>query len=113
MQNHLLQIVALLAMEPPVDADADALRDEKVKLFRQIRSVDPTEVVRGQYRGYVDEPGVARWLRHRDVRRPAVLDRLVALGGRAVPDPRRASTRRCTATEAVVEFKRTAPHVLR
>ena len=41
VQNHLLQIVALLAMEPPAGADADALRDEKVKLFRQVRTVDP------------------------------------------------------------------------
>ena len=59
VQNHLLEIVALLAMEPPVAADADALRDEKVKVFRQIDSFDPKQVVRGQYRGYVDEPNVA------------------------------------------------------
>ena len=37
VQNHLLQVVALLAMEPPVGLDADALRDEKVKVFRQVR----------------------------------------------------------------------------
>ncbi len=59
MQNHLLQVVALLAMEPPVGADADALRDERTKLFRQIRTVDAVNVVRGQYRGYTDEEGVA------------------------------------------------------
>ncbi|MCU0312089.1 MAG: glucose-6-phosphate dehydrogenase [Acidimicrobiales bacterium] len=59
VQNHLLEIVALLAMEPPVAADADALRDEKAKVFRQIPSFDPAQVVRGQYRSYVDEPGVA------------------------------------------------------
>ena len=59
VQNHLLEIVALLGMEPPVAADADALRDEKVKLFRQIRSFRPGDVVRGQYRDYIDEPGVA------------------------------------------------------
>ncbi len=58
VQNHLLQIVALLAMEPPVAADADALSDEKTRLFRQIRPVDPAQVVRGQYRGYPDEDGV-------------------------------------------------------
>lgn len=57
-QNHLLQIVALLAMEPPVAADADALADEKTRLFRQIRAIDPARVVRGQYRGYPDEDGV-------------------------------------------------------
>lgn len=58
VQNHLLQIVALLAMEPPVAADADALSDEKTRLFRQIRAIDPANVVRGQYRGYPDEDGV-------------------------------------------------------
>jgi glucose-6-phosphate 1-dehydrogenase len=58
VQNHLLQVVALLAMEPPVSADDNALADERVRLFRQIRAVDPHDVVRGQYRGYTDEPGV-------------------------------------------------------
>src|SRR5690606_20840691 len=59
VQNHILQVVALLAMEPPVGDDADSLRDERIKLFRQIRSVDPVSVVRGQYRGYREEEGVA------------------------------------------------------
>ncbi len=59
VQNHLLQMVALLAMEPPVSADADALRDERVKVLRATRSLQPGEVVRGQYEGYRDEPGVA------------------------------------------------------
>ena len=58
LQNHLLQIVALLAMEPPVAADADALADEKTRLFRQVRTIDPADVVRGQYRGYANEDGV-------------------------------------------------------
>ncbi len=59
VQNHLLQVMALLAMEPPAGADAAALRDERTKLFRQIRTVEPAQVVRGQYRGYSDEDGVA------------------------------------------------------
>ncbi|MGH9111191.1 MAG: glucose-6-phosphate dehydrogenase [Acidimicrobiales bacterium] len=58
VENHLLQVVALLAMEPPVSADEGALSDEKVRLWRQIRAIDPAKVVRGQYRGYTDEPGV-------------------------------------------------------
>ena len=58
VQNHLLQVTALLAMEPPVGADADALRDEKVKVFRATRAADPAEMVRGQYTGYRDETGV-------------------------------------------------------
>jgi glucose-6-phosphate 1-dehydrogenase len=58
-QNHLLQVISLLAMEPPVSADEHALSDEKVRLWRQIRPLDPGRVVRGQYRGYNDEAGVA------------------------------------------------------
>jgi glucose-6-phosphate 1-dehydrogenase len=59
VQNHLLQVVALLAMEPPVSDDPDALRDEKVKVFRAMCPADPADLVRGQYEGYLDEPGVA------------------------------------------------------
>ncbi len=59
VQNHLLQIVAFLAMEPPAGNDARSLRDEKVKLFRQIQTLQPDQLVRGQYRDYVDEDGVA------------------------------------------------------
>lgn len=59
LQNHLLQVTALLAMEPPVASDADALRDEKVKVFRATRAVATSTLVRGQYEGYRDEPGVA------------------------------------------------------
>jgi glucose-6-phosphate 1-dehydrogenase len=58
VQNHLLELVALVAMEPPSAPDADALRDEKVKVLRSMRSFDPSEVVRGQYVGYRDEKGV-------------------------------------------------------
>jgi glucose-6-phosphate 1-dehydrogenase len=59
IQNHLLQIVALLTMEPPVNAQGEALRDEKVKVLKAVRPVAPGEVVRGQFRGYRSEPGVA------------------------------------------------------
>jgi glucose-6-phosphate 1-dehydrogenase len=59
VQNHLLQLLALLAMEPPVSADPDALRDEKVKVLKATSPVDPARLVRGQYDGYRDEPGVA------------------------------------------------------
>ncbi|MFQ5556919.1 MAG: glucose-6-phosphate dehydrogenase, partial [Acidimicrobiales bacterium] len=58
VQNHLLQILAVLAMEPPVSAGADALRDEKVKLLRAIRPLCRDDVVRGQYRDYRDEDGI-------------------------------------------------------
>jgi glucose-6-phosphate 1-dehydrogenase len=59
IQNHLLQVVALLAMEPPVDAEPDSLRDEKVKVLKAMRPADPARLVRGQYEGYREEPGVA------------------------------------------------------
>ncbi|HKE77375.1 MAG TPA: glucose-6-phosphate dehydrogenase [Acidimicrobiales bacterium] len=57
-QNHLLQVIALLAMEPPVSAEEEALSDEKIRLWRQVRAIDAGKVVRGQYRGYTDETGV-------------------------------------------------------
>ncbi|HXY76880.1 MAG TPA: glucose-6-phosphate dehydrogenase [Steroidobacteraceae bacterium] len=59
VQNHLLQIVALLAMEPPVNTQGESLRDEKVKLLKTVRPADPAKLVRGQFRGYREEPGVA------------------------------------------------------
>jgi glucose-6-phosphate 1-dehydrogenase len=59
VQNHLLQVIALLAMDAPVGHDPDAMRAEKLRLFRAMRPLEPTQVVRGQFRGYRDEPGVA------------------------------------------------------
>ena len=58
VQNHLLQVVAHLAMEPPVAHATDALRDEKVKVFKAIRTLSRKDLVRGQYAGYRDEEGV-------------------------------------------------------
>ncbi len=58
LQNHLLQVVSLLAMEPPAGADAGFLQDEKAKVIAAMRPIDCTAMVRGQYVGYRDEPGV-------------------------------------------------------
>lgn len=58
-QNHLLVLVSLLAMEPPVSDAADALRDERVKVLEATPSLAPENVVMGQYSGYLDEEGVA------------------------------------------------------
>lgn len=58
VQNHMLQVVANLAMEPPVGAGSEAMRDEKVKVFRGIRSLTGRSLVRGQYDGYRQENGV-------------------------------------------------------
>jgi glucose-6-phosphate 1-dehydrogenase len=59
VQNHLLQVVALLAMEPPVSDHPDALRDERVKVLRAVRPLGPGDLVRGQYDRYRDEAHVA------------------------------------------------------
>jgi glucose-6-phosphate 1-dehydrogenase len=58
VQNHLLQVLALLAMEPPVSEDPDALRDERVKALRAIVTPTRDDVVRGQYAGFREESGV-------------------------------------------------------
>jgi glucose-6-phosphate 1-dehydrogenase len=59
VQNHMLQVVALLAMEPPTSTYSESLHDEQVKVFRMIPPLDPAHLVRGQFRGYRQEPGVA------------------------------------------------------
>jgi glucose-6-phosphate 1-dehydrogenase len=59
VQNHLFQILANLAMEPPVRTDSETMRDEKVKVLKAIRALEAKNVVRGQFRGYRKENGVA------------------------------------------------------
>ncbi|HEX7323271.1 MAG TPA: glucose-6-phosphate dehydrogenase [Mycobacterium sp.] len=59
VQNHLLQVLALVAMEPPVGPGADDLNDKKAEVFRAMAALDPAQYVRGQYAGYVDVDGVA------------------------------------------------------
>jgi glucose-6-phosphate 1-dehydrogenase len=59
LQNHLLQVLALLAMEPPLGTSAEAIRDEQAKLLKAIRPLAPGDIVRGQYEGYRNEEGVA------------------------------------------------------
>ncbi len=59
VQNHLLEVLTLVAMEPPVDDSAESLRDEKVKVLRSMAPFAPERCVRGQYDGYLDEEGVA------------------------------------------------------
>src|SRR5262245_2382345 len=58
VQNHLLQVLSNIAMEPPPGLDAEMLRDEKAKVLKGIRPLTACDVVRGQFRGYRDEPGV-------------------------------------------------------
>ncbi|MCW5890351.1 MAG: glucose-6-phosphate dehydrogenase [bacterium] len=59
VQNHLLQVVGFLAMEPPAGTYAEAIRDQQVTVFRNIRTLGPGDLVRGQFDGYRKEAGVA------------------------------------------------------
>ena len=60
VQNHMFQVLALLAMDPPANRSADAMRDEKLRLFRSMRPLQPGDIVRGQFDGYLKEAGVAK-----------------------------------------------------
>ncbi len=59
IQNHLFQVLANLAMEPPARTDSESMRDEKVKVLKSIPPLDEKDLVRGQFQGYRQEPGVA------------------------------------------------------
>ena len=84
VENHLFQIVALLAMEAPAGRNYGFVHDEKAKVFQAMRPLDPADLTRGQYAGYRDEPDVAK---NSDVETFCALRlfiELVALAGRAV-----------------------------
>lgn len=105
VQNHLLQVLALVAMDAPVDTSARALRNEKVKVLSAMPPLDPDAIVRGQYEGYRDEDGVDPG---------SDVETFVALRAEVdswrwagVPFYIRAGKRLATtATEVLVEFKR-------
>jgi glucose-6-phosphate 1-dehydrogenase len=59
IQNHVFQILCNLAMEAPADKDSESVRNEKVKVLKAIPPIQPEDVIRGQFRGYLDEKGVA------------------------------------------------------
>ncbi|MGH9245007.1 MAG: glucose-6-phosphate dehydrogenase [Acidimicrobiales bacterium] len=104
VQNHLLEIVALLAMEPPSCATADALHNEKVKVYQQTRTFESGNISRGQYRGYVDEAGV----RPGSDTETFVAIRFEIDSWRWAGVPWLIRAGKClpvTATEAVIEFK--------
>jgi glucose-6-phosphate 1-dehydrogenase len=102
--NHLFQVVALLAMEPPSDRDFGAVQTEKASVFRAMRPLNPDDLVRGQYAGYRQEPGVAK---NSDVETFCAVKLFIdswrwsgvpwyLRSGKFLPD---------TATEVLVEFK--------
>src|SRR2546429_155890 len=59
VQNHMLQLLSILTMDAPTTEDSDSARDEKSRILKAVRSLDPSDVVRGQYQGYRQEDGVA------------------------------------------------------
>jgi glucose-6-phosphate 1-dehydrogenase len=110
IQNHLLQVLSLLAMEAPTSADAESIRDEQAKVLRNVRPLDPDDLVLGQFRGYRDEEGVAK-----DSAVPtyaALRLRIDSWRWEGVPFYVRAGKKmKVTATEVQVEFKQAPPVV--
>jgi len=105
LQNHMLEVVALLTMEAPTGRDPDALRDEKQRAFRAMRPITPADVVRGQFRGYRNEDGVASDSQVETF--AAVRLHIDAWRWAGVPFYIRAGKRMpVTATEVLVELKR-------
>ncbi len=78
--THLFQVLAFMAMEPPTSLEPRSISEEKNKVFRSMCPIDVSQVVRGQYEGYRSIPGVAAGLPDRDVHRPQVRDRQLAVG---------------------------------
>jgi glucose-6-phosphate 1-dehydrogenase len=110
VQNHMLQIVALLTMEPPVSPDPEDVRDEQVKALKAIRPLTGRSLVRGQYRGYRDEAGVAA---NSEVETYAAMQlHIDSWRWAGVPLFIRAGKRlAATATEVLVELRR-PPHAV-
>ena len=108
LQNHLLQVLALLAMEAPSAGNAASSSEEKLRVFRAMRPIDPNEVVRGQFRGYRETKGVAA---NSDVETfVAVRMYIDNPRWRGVPFYIRAGKRLPrTATEVMVDLKAPAP----
>ena len=59
LQNHILQVLTMLTMEPPIDMGSEAMQNEKIKVLSAIRDINKNDVVRGQFEGFLDEDGVA------------------------------------------------------
>ena len=104
VQNHMMQVLAWLAMEPPVSASADCLHDEQIKVFNSIVPIDPANYVRGQYEGYTKVDGVAP--RSRTETYCALRVDIDSWRWEGVPFFLRTGKALATkATEAVVEFR--------
>ena len=105
VQNHLFQVLANLAMEPPARTDSESMRDEKVKVLKAIPPLDAKDLVRGQFRGYRNEQGVAPDSQVETFAALQAGDRFLALAG--VPFYIRAGkSLPVTCTEVVVRLRR-------
>ena len=93
VQNHLFQILANLAMEPPVGTDSESIRDEKVKVLKAISPLDAEQLVRGQFRRLSRREGRRPRFPGRDLCRASARDPLLALAGR--PDLHPGAERTC------------------
>ena len=82
--THLFQVLAFMAMEPPTALEPRAISEEKNKVFRSMQPIEPADVVRGQYDGYRDEPGVRADSETETFIALQLRDRQLALGRRAV-----------------------------
>jgi glucose-6-phosphate 1-dehydrogenase len=104
VQNHVLQVLALILMEPPITLDAPNIRRAKIDALRAMRPIDPAEAVRGQYESYLEEPGVNRASR----RETFVAARIHVDNWRWAGVPiffRTGKALRRRVTEAVIRFK--------
>jgi glucose-6-phosphate 1-dehydrogenase len=105
VQNHLLQVLAHLTMDPPTGEEYDAIRDQKAALLKAVRPLDAQHIVRGQYAGYRDVPGV----KPGSMVETFVAIKLTIDSWRWAGVPVCIRAGKClpvTATEVVVEFKR-------
>ena len=89
IQNHLFQVLANLAMEPPPRNDSESIRDEKVKVLKAIPALESKNVIRGQFRGYRNEKGRRTGLSGGNFCGAAIRDRFLALERRSVLYPGR------------------------
>ena len=111
VQNHLFQLLSNLAMEPPPRMDSESLRDEKVKVLKAIPPLQADDIVRGQFRGYRKEPGVAADSQVETY--AAVRLRIESMRWQGVPFYIR--TGKClpvTSTEVIIRLRRPATAVL-
>ena len=114
-QSHLLQLLAVVAMEPPSTFEADTLRNEKVKVLEAVRHISPQDApiyaVQGQYDGYLDETGSASQIPGRPLMQPCALTWTTGVG-RVCPstsDPGKALDSK--KTEVLIQFRR-PPHLI-